>query len=208
MDESTAGLVRAARRAFAEYGPDRATMSDVARAAGIVRQTLYYTVSSRDQLLELAVVQCCEELQEQIDSWNLGEESDLDEALVEFLARSVELTAGDQELAALSASLPAGRARDVFGQSHPIETLIRSSLRPILLRAQSAGRLRPQVTIEEAGRWLQGILTFALLRDDPAPATLRDELRKFALPSVFANRDAPAGRAKRGRAAAPTSLQS
>jgi AcrR family transcriptional regulator len=160
-------------------------MTDVARSAGVVRQTLYYTVSSRDQLMELAMVQCCEDLQEQIDSWKLGEKEDLDEALVEFLARAVELTGSDQELAALSANLPADRVQAVFGQSHPIETLIRSSLRPILERAQSSGRLRPEVTIEEASRWLQGVLAFALLRDDPAPEALRTELRKFALPSVF-----------------------
>jgi AcrR family transcriptional regulator len=202
MDEPTASLVRAARQAFAQYGTDRATMTDVARSAGVVRQTLYYTVSSRDQLLELAMMQCCEELQEQIDSWKLGELGDLDEALVEFLARSVELTRGNQELAALSSSLPADHAKEVFGHSHPIETLIRSSLRPILERAQSDGRLRPHVTIEEASRWLQGVLTFALLQDDRRPETLRDELRKFALPSVFINKDARARRPQRKRTAA------
>jgi AcrR family transcriptional regulator len=194
MDEPTASVVRAARQAFIKYGPDRTTMSDVARSAGVVRQTLYYTVSSRDQLLELAMVQCCEELQEHIDSWNLGEEADLDEALVEFLARAVELTHGDEELAALSAALPADRAQAVFGESHPIETLIRDSLRPLLVRAESDGRLRAGVTIEEASRWLQGVLTFALLRDDPKPEALRDELRKFALPSVLSGPDKPARR--------------
>jgi AcrR family transcriptional regulator len=194
MDEPTASVVRAARQAFIKYGPDRTTMTDVARSAGVVRQTLYYTVSSRDQLIELAMVQCCEELQEQIDSWNLAEEDDLDEALVEFLARAVEVTSGDEELAALSASLPADRAQAVFGESHPIETLIRSSLRPLLARAESSGRLRPGVTIEEASRWLQGVLTFALLRDDPRPEALRAELRKFAVPSVLSPEGKPTGR--------------
>lgn len=197
MDEPTASLVRAARRAFAQYGPDRATMTDVARSAGVVRQTLYYTVSSRDQLLELAMVQCCEELQEQIDSWKLAEEDDLDDALVEFLARAVELTGNHQELTALSASLPPERVKTIFGQSHPIENLIRSSLRPILERAQSCGRLRPHVTIEEASRWLQGVLTFALLYDDPTPEALRHELRQFALPSVFSDEPTPNRRRRR-----------
>jgi AcrR family transcriptional regulator len=194
MDEPMAGLVRAARQAFIKYGPDRTTMSDVARSAGVVRQTLYYTVSSRDQLLELAMVQCCEELQEHIDSWNLEAEEDLDEALVEFLARAVEVTHGHEELAALSAALPADRAKAVFGESHPIEALINSSLHPLLTRADAEGRLRPGVTPEEASRWLQGVLTFALLRDDPRPAALRDELRKFAVPSVLSTADKPVRR--------------
>jgi AcrR family transcriptional regulator len=194
MDEPTASVVRAARQAFIKYGPDRTTMSDVARSAGVVRQTLYYTVSSRDQLVELAMVQCCEELQEHIDSWNLDKEEDLDGALVEFLARAVEVTHGHEELAALSAALPADRAKAVFGESHPIEALIHSSLRPLLTRAESEGRLRPDVTPEEASRWLQGVLTFALLRDDPRPEALRDELRKFAVPSVLSTEDKPARR--------------
>jgi len=186
MDEPTASLVRAARKAFAQYGPDRATMTDVARSAGVVRQTLYYTVSSRDQLLELAIVQCCEELQEQIDSWHLENEPDLDEALVEFLARAIELAGSNQEMTALSAALPADRVEAVIGKSHPVGALIHASLSPILERARSDGRLRAGVTIEEASRWLQGVLTFALLHDDPTPDALRSELRKFALPSVFA----------------------
>ncbi|MBB3748376.1 AcrR family transcriptional regulator [Mycolicibacterium sp. BK634] len=194
MDEPTASVVRAARQAFIKYGPDRTTMSDVARSAGVVRQTLYYTVSSRDQLVELAMVQCCEELQEQIDSWNLGEAEDLDEALVEFLARAVEVTHGDAELAALAAALPPDRAKAVFGESHPIEALIHSSLRPLLARAESDGRLRPGVTPEEASRWLQGVLTFALLRDDPRPEALREELRKFAVPSVLSADGKPSRR--------------
>ena len=188
MDEPTASIVRAARTAFAQYGPDRATMTDVARAAGVVRQTLYYTVSSRDQLLELAIVQCCEELQEQIDSWKLETVDDLDEALVEFLARAIELAGGNKELSALSAALPADRVEAVIGKSDPVGALIHASLSPILDRAQSARRLRPGVTIDEASRWLQGVLTFALLHADPKPDTLRNELRKFALPSVFSER--------------------
>ncbi len=160
-------------------------MTDVARSAGVVRQTLYNMVSSRDELLELAIVQCCEELQAQIDTWPLRPDEELDDALVEFLARAVEITGSEKELSALTARLPPDRVRTVFGDSHPIEALIRSSLRPILEQAQRAGRLRAGVTIEEASRWLQGVLTFALLRDDIKPNVIRDQLRKFALPSVL-----------------------
>lgn len=37
-------------------------MADVASIAGLVRQTVYNTVSGRDKLVELAILQCCEEL--------------------------------------------------------------------------------------------------------------------------------------------------
>ena len=184
MDEPTATLVRAARAAFSRHGVSRTTMTDVARAAGVVRQTVYNTVSSREELIELAMVQCCEDLQEQIDAWEL---SDMDpgEALVEFLARAVEITGGDEELSSLAAELAPDRARAVFGDSQPVQALIADSVRPLLELGAAKGLLREGVTVDEASRWLQGVLTYALLRDAEDADAVRHELRMFALPSVF-----------------------
>lgn len=184
MDEPIATLVRAARTAFARYGVDRTTMTDVARAAGVVRQTVYNSVSGRDELIELAMVQCCEDLQEQIDAWEFSD-TDPGEALVEFLARAVEITGGDKELSSLAAELAPDRVQAVFGDSQPIQALIAQSVRPLLELGAANGLLRDGVTVDEASRWLQGVLTFALLRDGQDPAAIRHELRTFALPSVF-----------------------
>jgi len=185
MEEPAAGLARAARDVFARYGVQRATMTDVARAAGVVRQTVYNTVSGRDHLIELAIVQCCEELQEVLDAAALGDPDDLEEALLAYLCRAVEVTAAHGELASLMGALPAERVREIFGHSHPVEELIRSSLRPLLERAEAEGRLRDGTTIEETTRWLQGVLTYALLQEADDPAALRRALRLFALPSVL-----------------------
>jgi AcrR family transcriptional regulator len=185
MDEPAAGLARAAREVFARYGVQRATMTDVARAAGVVRQTVYNTVSGRDHLIELAIVQCCEELQEQLDAAAREDPEDVEEAMLAFLVRAVEATAAHTELTELMAALPPERVREVFGHSHPVEELIRSSLRPILERAEQAGRLQPGATVEQTSRWIQGILTFALLHEASDPTALRRQLRTFALPSIF-----------------------
>jgi AcrR family transcriptional regulator len=185
MDEPAAGLARAAREVFARYGVQRATMADVAKAAGVVRQTVYNTVSGRDHLIELAIVQCCEELKEVLDAAALDDPDDLEEALLAFLCRAVEATAAHGELASLMGALPDERVREIFGRSHPVEELIRSSLRPLLERAAAEGRLRAGTTIEETNRWLQGVLTYALLQEADDRATLRRQLRMFALPSVL-----------------------
>ncbi|KAA1421855.1 TetR/AcrR family transcriptional regulator [Nocardioides humilatus] len=185
MDEPAASLARAAREVFARYGVARATMSDVAKAAGVVRQTVYNTVTGRDHLIELAIVQCCEELQERLDAATAEDPDDLDEALLAFLCRAVEMTAAHGELADLMAALPEDRVREIFGQSHPVEELIKASLRPLLERALADSRLRPGVTIEDTSRWLQGVLTFALLQEAADPETRRRHLRTFALPSVL-----------------------
>ena len=183
MDEATATLVRAARQAFAQHGVSRTTMTDVARAAGVVRQTVYNTVSGREQLVELAMIQCCEDLQQQIDALELDPD-DVSAALVEFLARAVEITGNDPELSRLSAALTPDQVQAVFGGSYPVQALITQSLHPLLERGVVHGLLRDGVSVDEAARWLQGVLTLSL-RDAHDPVALRRELRTFALPSVF-----------------------
>ncbi|MFI5623287.1 TetR family transcriptional regulator [Nocardioides sp. NPDC051685] len=190
MQAATAALVRAAREAFAQHGVRRTTMADVARAAGVVRQTVYNTVSSRDQLIELAIIQCCEELKESLTAAGRDDPEDIDEALLAFLVRAVATASTHTELNELNAALTPEQVEKLFGHSHPIEELIRETARPVLERALAAGRLRPGTTVEEAGRWIQGILTFALLHDagEVGPGELERVLRTFALPSVLTER--------------------
>lgn len=185
MDQSAAVLARAARETFARYGVRRSTMADVAKAAGVVRQTVYNTVSSRDELVEIAIVQCCEELKEQLTREGADDPEDVDEALLAFLMRAVSTASGHSELNELNAALPAERVEELFGHSHPIEELIRETARPVLERARAAGRLRGDTTVDEAGRWIQGVLTFALLHDAAEAGQLEHVLRTFALPSVL-----------------------
>ena len=68
MDENTAVVVKAARAVFARYGVQRTRMADIAAEAQVARQTLYDFVAGRDELIELALVDCCRELQERLDA--------------------------------------------------------------------------------------------------------------------------------------------
>lgn len=185
MDAPTARLVRGAREAFLDHGIEATTMADVARAAGVVRQTVYKSVSNRDDLVELAMVQVCEELQARVDAFDHAAYDDLGTRLAEFLASAVEMTAGSDELAALSAALPEERVHSVFAGSRPLEVLIGQSLRPILDDAAAAGRLRSGASVDLASRWLQGVLALFLLGEHGDPRRLRRELRRFAVPSVL-----------------------
>lgn len=185
MDAPTARLVRGARAAFRAHGIERATMADIARAAGVVRQTVYKSVSNRDDLVALAMVQVCEELQAEVDAFDHAAHRDLGNRLAEFLANAIEVTAASGELAELSAALPDERRWSVFGGSRPLEVLIGQSLRPILDDAAASGRLRPGATVDLASRWLQGVLTRFLLGEHEDPERLRRELRQFAVPSVL-----------------------
>lgn len=181
----TARLVKGARQAFREHGVTGASMGDIAVAAGVVRQTVYKSVSSRDDLVELAIVQVCSELQAQVDSFEPDHRLGLEERLVAFLANAIEVTSSDDEIVALSAALPDTRLRELMGGSHPLEVLIHDSLRPLLTEVSTSGRLRPGATVDLASRWLQGVLTWFLMDGPRDPEVLRHELRSFVAPSVL-----------------------
>jgi hypothetical protein len=143
-------------------------------------------VSTRDDLVELAMVQVCEELQAEVDAFDHAAHPDVGDRLAEFLANAIEVTAASEELVQLSAALPDEGRRSVFGGSRrPLEVLIGQSMHPILDEAAASGRLRPGASVDLASRWLQGALALFLLGEHDDPDRLRRELRQFAVPSVL-----------------------
>jgi AcrR family transcriptional regulator len=187
MDATTAGIVTAARAVFARYGVARTRMADIAQEAQLARQTLYDFVTGRDQLIELALVACCGELQQRLEAALADGPTDLRERFVEVLARAVEIAATDEEFGALADALPAETVDRIIGGATAVAALLAKSLRPVLEQAASAGQLRPGVVVDEAGQWLLGVISFALLRENLDPAALRKEFRTYAVPSVFAD---------------------
>jgi AcrR family transcriptional regulator len=187
MDDTTAGIVSAARAAFAHYGVGRTRMADIAKEAQLARQTLYDFVSGRDQLIELALVACCGELQQRLDAALAGGPTDLRERFVEVLARAVEIASADEEFGALAAALPPETVDRIIGGASAVQALLARSLRPVLDQAAAAGQLRAAVTVDEASQWLLGVISFALLRENHDGTALRKEFRTYAVPSVFAD---------------------
>lgn len=55
-------LLDAALKTFAHYGPRKTTMTDVAQAAGVSRQTLYARFSNKDGILEAAMAYLTEQI--------------------------------------------------------------------------------------------------------------------------------------------------
>ena len=55
MNERDKAIIEAATRMFTRYGVKRTSMNDIAREAGISRQTLYNAFSNKDEVLQGAV---------------------------------------------------------------------------------------------------------------------------------------------------------
>jgi AcrR family transcriptional regulator len=188
MDATTAGIVSAARAVFARYGVARSRMADIAKEARLSRQTLYDFVDGRDELIGLALVACCGELQQRLDAAMADGPTELRERFVEVLARAVEIASSDEEFGALADALPPETVDRIIGGETAVQALLAKSLRPVLEQAAGAGELRRDVVVDEASQWLLGVISFALLRENLDATALRKELHTYAVPSVFADK--------------------
>src|SRR6476661_8857307 len=152
-------LVAAAREAFTE--DDRsASLEDIARRAGVGIGTLYRHFPTRTDLVQAiyvdeveALSRSAEELAE-LEPW---------EALRAWLGRFVGYVATKKALADELFAVDDAERQAVFAGCR---SMLYGAGEPLLRRAQDAGIVRPDVTIEEVVRLVGGIAKIPA--DDPA----------------------------------------
>jgi AcrR family transcriptional regulator len=146
-------LLVAAREAFAEKGPG-ASLEDVARRADVGIGTLYRNFPTRDDLIETVYVAEVERL-------------------VEASAATAQLAPWPAFLAWVDAFLVyVGTKRALVEGLNRESTVFQNcriglygSIEPVLHRAQAAGEIRDDVTMEDVVRLLSGIAGVAFADD-------------------------------------------
>lgn len=135
-------LVAAANDAFSEHGVS-ASLEDIARRAGLGSATLHRHFPTRESLMAAVYWQQVEALcakgRELLDTPSPGE------ALVAWLRTLIDLAARRGLPDALRASLRDGAA-ELFTAWH---TALGEAGTPLLVRAQQAGAVRPDVELSE-----------------------------------------------------------
>jgi len=152
-------LVAAGREAFTEA--DRsASLEDIARRAGVGIGTLYRHFPTRTDLVQAIYVDEVEAL-----SRSAAELADLEpwEALTAWLGRFVGYVATKKALADELFAVDDAERQAVFAGCR---SMLYGAGEPLLRRAQDAGIVRPDVTIEEVVR-LVGCIA-KIPADDPA----------------------------------------
>ena len=152
-------LVAAGREAFTEA--DRsASLEDIARRAGVGIGTLYRHFPTRTDLLQAIYVDEVEAL-----SRSAEQLADVErwEALTSWLGRFVGYVATKQALADELFAVADPERQAVFAGCR---AMLYAAGEPLLRRAQDAGIVRPDVTIEEVVRLVAGIAKIPA--DDPA----------------------------------------
>jgi AcrR family transcriptional regulator len=159
-------------------------MADVAEEAGLSRQYLYKLVSSREDLLERAVLDRCREFTEDLvdNARRLSGSEDVREALIEQLLFSISLGRDDEEFRVLAAALPRDRInRTLTSPESPMHDYTARAFEPLFARALSEGLLRTDVSVASMVEWLQNQLALLAGRHDLDPRALRQLLRDYVL---------------------------
>ena len=149
-----ARVLRAAQEAFAAEGL-AVPLDEIARRAGVGAGTVYRHFPTKEALFETIVLGRVRELAERIRA--LAADPDPGQAFFAMLADLGVTGAMKRDL--VDALTAAGI--DVSGPLAEARTGIRESMATLLVRAQRAGAVRPDVTVDDVGTLLAGMFLAA-----------------------------------------------
>jgi len=182
--DAMAELVAAARGCFARDGVRRTRMAAVAQEAGMVRQTVYTFVSSREELIELALAARMRELIPAIEARIGADHATVTDAFVDTFAAMAAIVREDPEFNEYAGALGLARAlRFLTGAAAPHDVVM-EIVRPHYDRAVAEDVLVPGITLADVAFWARSVLAPLTFRADVDDAELRRVLRKFALPAL------------------------
>ena len=183
-NEMLGRILQAARECFSRYGVHRTSMTDVAKAAGVSRQTLYNTIAGRQELIEAVVVLRIEEMSDELRAVLEGQPTFVD-AIVETSLASVELARKDPELTNLVETATTIRLFEIIAGPFPaIHEAVARLFRPLFAQARRAGELRADVSDDELVDWVRTVYLSLILRSDLDADAIRRVVRTFLVPSM------------------------
>lgn len=180
-------VVTAARNCFRRRGAAKTRMAAIAHEAGMVRQTLYAFVASKDELLERVLAERLLELADVVLG-SVSVEGELADALVECLARITEIVREDPEFVDVSEALGTLEAFRFMTGPSDAQLAARKAMERLYTRAREERALRDGVTLDDMAAWTRGVCAPLTAQVDLEPAALRAWLRKFALPPLLNER--------------------
>ena len=170
-------LLDAAEGCLEQFGPQKTSMEDVARAAGMSRATVYRYFENRDALLlGVASRQAATLATEAIKF--LAQFNTISDWLVEGCLFTLREIPKRPVFASLTTSLDAGAASKIMlGSSGMIQIGV-NVLRPMFANAKQQGLLRDDVDIDMLIEWLLRVL-WTYLNAPSQVATDEDSMRRL-----------------------------
>jgi AcrR family transcriptional regulator len=184
-DEARERLVAAADACYAEKGPVRTRMGDIARRAGVHRSTVYYYFPSKDALLAASFVRVLAAMVAAVEQCWQTDEPFLTQLVAACLRgndvarRSPIMRSLVEDHQALGAAYHAAEGSELW----------RSTLADVLVRrveaAAGAGEIRRDLSADTLSRWIVRI-NFSLVAQSAQPEDGGDEgvLRNLLVASL------------------------
>jgi AcrR family transcriptional regulator len=183
--EARERLIAAARTCFARDGVRKTRMAAVAQAAGMVRQTVYAFVASKEELIELAFAERMRELIAPINE-RIGDPlPDASSRLVEAFVAMTEVARADHEFNEYARALGLDRALRFLTGPTAAHDVVVEILRPSYARAAGDALLRAGISLDDTAWWARNVLAALMVRGDVDSDELRRIVRKFALPALL-----------------------
>lgn len=150
-------LLDAAEGCLEQFGPQKTSMEDVARAAGMSRATVYRYFENRDALLLGVASRQASSLAAEAMSY-LSQFSTISDWLVEGLLFTLREIPKRPVFASLVTSLDSGASGSLFLGSTGLIQIGVNVMRPMFASAQQQGLLRDDVDPEMLIEWLLRML--------------------------------------------------
>jgi AcrR family transcriptional regulator len=150
-------LLDAAEGCLEQFGPQKTSMEDVARAAGMSRATVYRYFENRDALLLGVASRQASSLATEAMSY-LSQFSTISDWLVEGLLFTLREIPKRPVFASLVTSLDSGASGSLFLGSAGLIQIGVNVMRPMFANAQEQGLLRDDIDPEMLIEWLLRML--------------------------------------------------
>ena len=170
-------LLDAAEGCLGQFGPQKTSMEDVARAAGMSRATVYRYFENRDALLLGVASRQASDLAAEAIQY-LGNFNTISDWLVEGLLFTLREIPQRPVFASLVTSLDSSAASKLLLGSTGMIQIGVNVLRPMFANAKEQGLLRDDVNIDMLIEWLLRVL-WTYLNAPSQVATDEDSKRKL-----------------------------
>jgi AcrR family transcriptional regulator len=170
-------LLDAAEGCLEQFGPQKTSMEDVARAAGMSRATVYRYFENRDALLLGVASRQASSLASEAINY-LAQFNTISDWLVEGLLFTLRELPSRPVFASLVTSLDSRASGNLFLGSTGLVQIGVNVLRPIFANAKEQGLLRDDVDPEMLVEWLLRVL-WTYLNAPSQVATDEEGMRKL-----------------------------
>jgi AcrR family transcriptional regulator len=184
IEDGEGRIIEAALACFRRFGPLKTSMSDIADAAKVGRQTVYRTFRSREDLLEAVAIRRLRAMADRIRPLVVACAS-FEDALIAGSIETLRLARADRIfMSLLETAGDRGVERYLLQSKSPVQESMLDIWRDVFAKARKRGELRKDVSDKDAAEWLRAVHFILLLREDLDAAGQKALLKTFVVPSL------------------------